>query len=200
MAKKYLIPPRKFGEGRQFELWMQEVSLYINNLLDAGYAVGPSAATDNAIARFDGTGGKTLQNSGPTIDDSGNLVLSAKIYSTDWATYTPTWTGFDPATPGDWASAYYIKVGKLVFLHFNFYGTSDDVECKMTLPHNAVSLDLFNAAVSGWDNSTAITGACQAKITSADVSRVYFHSDMNSGGWTDSNKKGAFGQIWYIAA
>ena len=35
---------------------------------------GPSSSTDNAIVRFDGTGGKTLQNSSVTIDDSGNVV------------------------------------------------------------------------------------------------------------------------------
>lgn len=33
---------------------------------------GPASSTDNAIARFDGTTGKLLQNSTVTIDDSGN--------------------------------------------------------------------------------------------------------------------------------
>jgi hypothetical protein len=31
---------------------------------------GPGSATDNAVVRFNGTGGKTGQNSGVTIDDS----------------------------------------------------------------------------------------------------------------------------------
>lgn len=34
-------------------------------------ALGPASATDNAIARWDGTSGKLLQNSAPTIDDTG---------------------------------------------------------------------------------------------------------------------------------
>lgn len=34
---------------------------------------GPSSSTDNAIARFDSTTGKLIQNSGVTIDDSDNL-------------------------------------------------------------------------------------------------------------------------------
>ncbi|GAH07966.1 unnamed protein product, partial [marine sediment metagenome] len=38
---------------------------------------GPGSATDNAIARYDGTTGKLLQNSGVTIDDSGNLNIAA---------------------------------------------------------------------------------------------------------------------------
>lgn len=35
---------------------------------------GPASSTDNAIARFDGTTGKVLQNSSVVIDDSGNLT------------------------------------------------------------------------------------------------------------------------------
>lgn len=35
--------------------------------------VGPASSTDNAVARFDGTTGKLLQNSLGLIDDSGNI-------------------------------------------------------------------------------------------------------------------------------
>ena len=42
----------------------------------AGDVVGPASATDNAIARYDSTTGKLLQNSGATIDDSGNLTAN----------------------------------------------------------------------------------------------------------------------------
>jgi len=50
------------------------------NLLDGKTAVGdvtgPGSATDNAIVRFDGTGGKTLQNtSTTTINDNGDIVV-----------------------------------------------------------------------------------------------------------------------------
>lgn len=36
---------------------------------------GPSSSTDNAVARWNGTSGKSLQDSLASIDDSGNLVL-----------------------------------------------------------------------------------------------------------------------------
>jgi hypothetical protein len=36
---------------------------------------GPASSTDNAIARFDGTTGRVVQNSGVTIDDSGVLQV-----------------------------------------------------------------------------------------------------------------------------
>lgn len=42
-----------------------------------GDVVGPGTATDNALARYDGTSGTLLQNSGATLDDAGNLSLNA---------------------------------------------------------------------------------------------------------------------------
>ena len=42
--------------------------------LGAGDASGPSSSTDNALARFDSTTGKLLQNSGAILDDSNNLT------------------------------------------------------------------------------------------------------------------------------
>lgn len=48
-----------------------------------GDVVGPASASDNAIARFDSTTGKLLQNSGVTITDNGtvNLVATAASYA-----------------------------------------------------------------------------------------------------------------------
>ncbi len=43
----------------------------------SGDASGPSSATDNAIARFDGTTGKLIQNSVVTIADSTGLIEGA---------------------------------------------------------------------------------------------------------------------------
>ena len=43
----------------------------------SGDVVGPSSATDNAIARFDGTTGKLIQNSGVTVDDNSNITANA---------------------------------------------------------------------------------------------------------------------------
>lgn len=40
---------------------------------------GPGSSTDNALARFDGTGGKTLQDSGVLIDDSNNMTVPANL-------------------------------------------------------------------------------------------------------------------------
>ena len=39
-----------------------------------GNVTGPAGSTDNAVARFDGTTGKTIQNSGTTISDANVLT------------------------------------------------------------------------------------------------------------------------------
>ncbi len=45
----------------------------------SGDVVGPSSATDNAIARFDTTTGKLLQNSNSALDDSGNASFGGSV-------------------------------------------------------------------------------------------------------------------------
>ena len=39
-----------------------------------GDVVGPASATDNALARFDTTTGKLIQNGALVLDDNGNLT------------------------------------------------------------------------------------------------------------------------------
>ena len=39
---------------------------------------GPASATDNALARFDGTTGKVVQNSAATLTDTGTLTVAAE--------------------------------------------------------------------------------------------------------------------------
>lgn len=47
----------------------------------SGDVYGPSSATDNAVARFDGTTGKIIQNSAVTIGDDGATVIAANSTS-----------------------------------------------------------------------------------------------------------------------
>jgi hypothetical protein len=49
---------------------------------DAGEMGGPATSTDNAIARFNGTGGSQVQNSAVIIDDSNNITGVAGLTTT----------------------------------------------------------------------------------------------------------------------
>ena len=44
-----------------------------------GNVVGLESSTDNALVRFDGTTGKVVQNSGITVDDSGNVSSNLTV-------------------------------------------------------------------------------------------------------------------------
>lgn len=45
----------------------------------SGDVMGAASSTDNALVRFDGTTGKTIQNSGATLDDAGVLTATEVV-------------------------------------------------------------------------------------------------------------------------
>jgi len=64
----------------------------------SGDVTGPGSSTDNAIARFDGAGGKTLQDSGVTIDDNDRLILPD---SADYPPLNVTERAAEPTSPSE---------------------------------------------------------------------------------------------------
>lgn len=71
----YLLQPN----GTPVALTINDLGQWVTPSLGgagSGDVIGPAGATDNAVARFDGATGKLLQNSGVTIDDSGNLTAN----------------------------------------------------------------------------------------------------------------------------
>lgn len=66
----------------------QDSAVYIYDLVK-----GPSSATDNAIARYDATTGKLIQNSLLTVSDTGDLAGVVQINSINIANYMITSTG-----------------------------------------------------------------------------------------------------------
>ena len=55
-----------------------------------GDVTGPSSSTDNALARFDSTTGKIIQNSVGILDDSGNLSGINSITTPNYVTFDTT--------------------------------------------------------------------------------------------------------------
>jgi hypothetical protein len=55
----------------------------------AAKVAGPASSTDNALVRFDGTGGKTAQDSLVTVDDSGSVnIPTGQTYKINGAAHT----------------------------------------------------------------------------------------------------------------
>lgn len=63
-----------------------------------GDVTGPSSATDNAIPRFNGSTGKSLQGSGVTIDDSDNVDIPGNLVVDGNFTVSGTTTTVNTAT------------------------------------------------------------------------------------------------------
>lgn len=66
-----------------------------------GNVTGPGSATDNAIARFDGTTGKLIQNSSVIIDDSGNVTAGVDGGSGQHTFYGATFLVDGGTTPNN---------------------------------------------------------------------------------------------------
>ena len=64
----------------QDSIWKRWLSLWWKRALY--YVSGPASSTNNAVARFDGMDGKTIQNSGVIIDDSNNVTGVAGLTAT----------------------------------------------------------------------------------------------------------------------
>jgi len=57
----------------------------ISGISGIGDVAGPASSTDNAIARFDGTTGKLIQDSGVTVSDVGAVAAGSLTLTTDLA-------------------------------------------------------------------------------------------------------------------
>lgn len=118
--------------------------------LGTGDVIGPTGATANALAQFDGTTGKLLKSSTATVTSAGYLtangltfpatpVLSADPNTLDdyeEGNWTPIYYSFglDAITYSILRRGRYVKIGKLVFIwayiatsSLTITGSSDDV-------------------------------------------------------------------------
>ena len=103
----------------------------------SGDVVGPISATDNALARFDGTTGKLIQNGTVTQDDSGNLAGVNSV-------------GFDttPATPPTAVGAMYWDEGNQTpSINLNADATLQIGQESVALVYNGTGSTIANGSV-----------------------------------------------------
>jgi len=63
--------------------WIYDGTAWHQYPTGTGDVTGPGSSTDDAVARFDGTTGKVVQNSPVTIDDSGNIATPGTVDGRD---------------------------------------------------------------------------------------------------------------------
>lgn len=73
---KGLVPAPAAGDAAAGKFLKADGTFAVPAGSASGDVTGPASSTDNAIPRFDGTGGKTLQDSGITIADGATGTLA----------------------------------------------------------------------------------------------------------------------------
>lgn len=151
----------------------------------SGDVSGPASSTDNAIARWDGTGGDTLQDSALAIDDSGNLtgVTSITVGSASGITIGPgTDTNIDLITIDDATHSpklfWQNTQRAIVSLGGSFYVDEDKVAASGTsMFGSSVDMEITTSeAVSG----TQVIAGARAEL-SFDASHAYTDTSGNNG-------------------
>lgn len=96
---------------------------------DSGYVSGPSSSTDNAVARFDSTTGKIIQNSTVIIEDNGDLKLGRYTHNVLHAETTAIPTETIIHTKIQYASEAYMPV---IRIYGYAYGLKSPIELKLS--------------------------------------------------------------------
>ncbi len=107
-----------------------------------GDVVGPASATDNAVARYDTTTGKLIQNSAVTVDDSGNISTAGTASFSAISGGLPTGLGdvVGPASSVDnTLPRYDSTTGKLIQNSGVIIDDSDNITTTGTLSFSAIS-------------------------------------------------------------
>ena len=82
-AQAYSLPTATTTDLGGVKIDGTTVTIDVNGVISStatGDVQKAASSTDNAIVRFDGTTGDTLQNSNITVDDSGNLVTTGQLW------------------------------------------------------------------------------------------------------------------------
>ena len=127
--------------------------------------VGPGSSTDNAIPRFDGTTGKTIQNSGVTIDDSDNIATTGTVDGRDVSADGAELDAIFPLVDGACINTPAVTVasdGATITLSVEQSGGGD-----LTV--------LFSTGIYTWDTTPADTVSLTAGTDTVPVlSYIYF--------------------------
>ena len=155
------------GSGK----WLPAVD--IGDTSTAGDVSGPLSSTDNAIVRFDGTGGKTLQDSNIVIDDSDNITGVEEITASqvmdvhiiDGVTYAQTNVGIEAAIDAaDTGDVIFIPQGT-----YTFTGDIDITKSNITLQGAGRASTILQQGNSVNQNVITLTGATGVTIRDLEI-------------------------------
>jgi hypothetical protein len=184
-------------------------------VVNGGLHVGENTDPGNTNLKVDGTAEVTGQTNlgtvhGTTllIDHIGehtgshnivldnNVVISADVYTTAWTDYAAT------STIVGWSGSptkliYYKKVGKLVFVQFEIFGTSDNAGATFTLPYDMSNVVDARFAIETIDLGVTDSTPGMGQILQGEPGKAKFYRTWAGGAFMNSGSKGIKGQFWY---
>lgn len=166
-----------------------------------GDVTGPASSTDNAVARFDGTTGKLIQNSVTTIDDTGNAsgILSQQFSNGSAVTLAAGKFWYDGST-GAWNMGMgngniTQQVGEELFIYGKASAAITDSPLQIVYHTGTVGASgtvKFAPTVSGITDVNAILGIATENIALNGFGRITTYGVVH--GITTNGT--AFGETW----
>lgn len=166
-----------------------------------GDVVGPSSATDNAVARFDATTGKLIQNSVVIIDDSGNQsgVLSTQYGSGSAVPLAAGKTWYNESTGsfniGMGNGNITQQVGEELFYYGKASAAITDSPIQLVYKTGAVGASgviSFAPTVASITDYDLILGIATESIALNGFGRVTSHGTVNS----ITTNGTVYGEVW----
>jgi len=166
-----------------------------------GDVVGPASATDNAVARFDGTTGKLIQNSVTTIDDTGNAsgILSQQ-FSDGTAVTLAAGKFWYNGTTGSWNAGMggglvTQQIGEELYRYGKASSAITDSPLQLVYKTGVVGASgviTFAPAIAGITNSDQILGCATEPIALNGFGRVTTYGIVNN----ITTNGTAYGETW----
>jgi len=169
-----------------------------------GDVVGPASATDNAIARFDTTTGKLIQNSVVTVSDTGGIAGATTItdinyvdfntaYATTLATGQMGWNGNDTLGIGMSGGNIVQEIGLQTYIYGKATATITKGQLiKKTGANGSSGVITFAPTTANMTNSTDIIG-----IAAENIANNAFGYIMSTGNLRGFNTTGSgSGETW----
>jgi hypothetical protein len=167
----------------------------------SGDVFGPASSTDNAVARFDGTTGKLIQNSVTTIDDTGNAsgILSQQFSNGSAVTLAAGKMWYDGST-GAWnlgmgGGNITQQVGEEIFVYGKASAAITDSPLQIIYHTGTVGASgviTFAPTIVGITDVNAIVGVATEDLANNAFGRVTAFGTVR--GITTNGS--AFGETW----